>query len=153
MMKQNAIKQLANVMDSLVGSARQMHAMSQNTAIVLFYTSICITYYIAFCSAFVLFCTEYCAFNYGPHHRSYATLYQHHHTLHFCLQMNLTMSQYIYNRDKRRKLSARLPCVVLQRCKCVDIHRSGERASSGPTKGATKAVPTGPTKGSQQKTK
>ena len=45
---------------------------------------------------------------------------------------------------------ARLPCVVLQRCKCVDIHRSGERASSGPTKGATEAVPTGPTKGSQQ---
>ena len=48
MMKQNPIKQLANVMDSLFGSARQTHAMSQNTAIVLFYKSICITYILHF---------------------------------------------------------------------------------------------------------
>ena len=38
---------------------------------------------------------------------------------------------------QKLKSSARLPCVVLQRCTCVDIHRSGERVSSGPAKGAT----------------
>ena len=40
---------------------------------------------------------------------------------------------------KVEKQSARLPCVVLQRYKCADIHHSGERASSGLAKDATES--------------
>ena len=34
--------------------------------------------------------------------------------------------------EKRYKSSARPPCVSMQRCKCVEVHRSGERTPSGP---------------------
>ena len=37
------------------------------------------------------------------------------------------------------KTNVEIICIVLQRCKCVDIHRSGERVSSGPAKGTTES--------------
>ena len=39
------------------------------------------------------------------------------------------------------------PAFSMQRCKCVEIHRSGERTPSGPRRAQQEAVPTGPTKG------
>ena len=50
-------------------------------------------------------------------------------------------SRRVENNETKVESSTRLPCVILQRCKCVDIHRSGERASSGPAKGATEQAP------------
>ena len=55
----------------------------------------------------------------------------------------------VYNRKGTSRLLDH-PAFSMQRCKCVEVHRSGERTPSGPRRAQQEAVPTGPTKGATE---
>ena len=50
----------------------------------------------------------------------------------YCYRTNWLMIPNSQHHERRKKLSARPPCIFMQRCKCRDVHRSGARTLSGP---------------------